>query len=43
MSSLIPPPLPPQNRLVTLLIGMAGANLIGGGLFFGAIKLFAPY
>jgi hypothetical protein len=38
-----PPPLPPQNRRMTVLIGMAVANLVGGGLFFGAIKLFAAH
>jgi hypothetical protein len=34
-----PPPLPPQNRLATLLIGMAVANLAGGALCFGMTKL----
>lgn len=36
-------PLPPRNRLVNLLIGMSVANLVGGGLFFRAIKLFVAY
>jgi len=39
MSSPLPPPLPPQNRLLTLLIGMGVANLVGGVLCFGATKL----
>src|ERR1700704_817925 len=39
MSSPLLPPLPPQNRLVTLLIGMAVANLVGGALCFGVTKL----
>ena len=34
MSSSTPPPLPPQNRLVTLLIGMAVANFVGGSALF---------
>jgi hypothetical protein len=34
-----PPPLPPQNRLVILLIGMGVANLVGGALCFGVTKL----
>ncbi len=34
-----PPPLPPQNRAGTLLIGMAMANLVGGVLCFGVTKL----
>jgi hypothetical protein len=38
-----PPPLPPQNRLVTLLIGMALANLVGGVLCLGVTKLNAIY
>jgi hypothetical protein len=33
------PPLPPQSRLVTLLIGMGVANLVGGALCFGLTKL----
>jgi hypothetical protein len=37
--SLSEPPLPPQNRLVTLLIGMGVANLVGGLLCFGVSKL----
>ena len=37
------PPLPPQNRLVTLLIGMAVANLVGGVLCFGITKLSEIY
>ena len=39
MSSLPTPPFPPQNRLVTLLIGMVVANLVGGALCFGVTKL----
>jgi hypothetical protein len=39
MSSPLPPPLPPQNRLVTLLIGMVVANFAGGVLCFGVTKL----
>jgi hypothetical protein len=38
-----PPPLPPRNRLVTLLMGMAAANLVGGVLCFGVTKLSAIY
>jgi hypothetical protein len=38
-----PPPLPPQNRLVTLLIGMAVANLVGDALLFGVTKLIEIY
>lgn len=38
-----PPPLPPQNRLVTLLTGMAVANLVGGVLLFGVTMLFSLY
>jgi hypothetical protein len=34
-----PPPLPPRNRLVTLLVGMAVANLVGGALCFGVVLL----
>ena len=34
-----PPPLPPRNRLATLLIGMVVANLVGGVLCFGVTKL----
>ena len=37
------PPLPPQNRLVTLLIGMGVANLVGGVLCFGVTKLSEIY
>lgn len=37
------PPLPPQNRLATLLIGMAVANLVGGMLGFGITKLSEIY
>jgi hypothetical protein len=43
MSSLTAPPLPPQNRLVTLLIGMAVANFVGGVLCFGVTKLSEIY
>jgi len=43
MSSLTPPPLPPQNRVMTLLIGMAVANLAGGVLCFGVSKLSEIY
>jgi hypothetical protein len=38
-----PPPLPPQNRLVTLLIGMSVANFVGGVLCFGVTKLNEIY
>jgi hypothetical protein len=38
-----PPPLPPRNRLVTLLIGMGVANLVGGVLCFGVTMLFSLY
>jgi hypothetical protein len=38
-----PPPLPPRNRLATLLIGMAVANLAGGVLCFGLTKLSDIY
>lgn len=34
-----PPPLPPRNRRVTLLVGMAVANLAGGVLCFGVVLL----
>jgi len=37
------PPLPPQNRLVTLLIGMGAANVVGGALCFGVTKLSELY
>jgi hypothetical protein len=43
MSSLTPPPLPPRNRLVTLLIGIGVANLVGGVLCFGVTMLFSLY
>ena len=43
MSSPQTPPLPPQNRLAILLIGMAVANLAGGALFFGLSKLSDIY
>jgi hypothetical protein len=38
-----PPPLPPQNRLTTLLVGMAVANVAGGALCFGLSKLSDIY
>lgn len=38
-----PPPLDPQNRLMTLLIGMVVANLAGGVLLFGVPKLSETY
>jgi len=38
-----PPPLPPQNRLTILLVGMAVANLAGGALCFGLSKLSDIY
>ena len=40
-----PPPLPPQpsSKTVPLIIGMAVANLVGGGLFFGVTKLRDVY
>lgn len=34
-----PSPLPPRNRRVTLLVGMAVANLVGGALCFGVVLL----
>ena len=43
MSSFTPPPLPPQNQLVTLLIGMGVANLAGGVLCFGVTRLSEIY
>jgi hypothetical protein len=36
-----PPPLPPQNRVMILLLGMAVANLAGGVLCFGVTRLSA--
>jgi len=33
----------PQNRLVTLLLGMGMANLLGGVLCFGLTKLSEVY
>ena len=39
MSSPQAAPLPPQNRLATLLIGMGVANVVGGALCFGVTKL----
>lgn len=38
-----PPPLSPQDRWKTLLIGMAVANLVGGVLCFGVVKLSEIY
>lgn len=38
-----PPPLPPQNRLVILVIGMLVANLAGDALLFGVTKFFSLY
>jgi hypothetical protein len=38
-----PPPLRPHDRLVTLLIGIGVANLVGGGLCFGITKLSEVY
>jgi hypothetical protein len=38
-----PPLLPPQNRMVTLLIGMGVANLVGGVLCLGVSKLNEIY
>jgi hypothetical protein len=38
-----PPPLPPQNRLVTLIIGMLVANLVGDVLLFGVAQLSEIY
>lgn len=43
MSSLTPPPFPPQDRWKVLLIGMAVANLAGGALCFGVAKLSEIY
>lgn len=43
MSSLTPPLPPPRNRLVTLLVGMGVANLVGGVLCFGITKLSEVY
>jgi hypothetical protein len=37
------PPLPTQNRLATLLIGMAVANLVGAALLFGVTTLVSHY
>jgi len=42
-SSLQPPPLPPENPRATLLIGMGLANLVGGALCFGVVKLAEIY
>jgi hypothetical protein len=38
-----PPPLPPQNRLAILIVGMVVANLVGGVLCFGLSKLSDIY
>lgn len=38
-----PQSIPPQDRLITLLIGMAVANLSGGALCFGVTKLSEIY
>ncbi len=43
MSSLTPPPLGPQKRLMTLLAGMVVANLAGGVLLFGVARLSETY
>jgi hypothetical protein len=38
-AAMTEPPFAPQNRLVTLLIGMAVANLVGGVLCFSVVLL----
>ena len=42
-STSLPPPLPPENQRATLLIGMGVANLVGGLLCFGVVKLAEIY
>lgn len=43
MSSRASPPLPPRNPLMTLLAGMAVANLAGGVLLFAVARLSETY
>lgn len=38
-----PPPLPPKNPVMVMLLGMLVANAIGGALLFGVTQLLAIY
>lgn len=43
MSFLLPPPLPPRNRIMTIVIGMLVANLVGDALLFGVTKFYSLF